>query len=1133
MKKRVSKILVLLLLVVISFLGGCVTSGDGNEYSIIYIKDGSVVELEPSTYISGEKTTLPVLEGNFVAWYTNKDFSGKAVTEIKASSVGNLIFYAKFDETVNSYLVIFKNYDDIVLKEETVLENNSATAPNVPTREGYEFTGWSADFSKVTSNMTIYAQYKEVLGENSLSKYIEDSFGNGFNFSLEYKYVEDNQYETVESYKYDGNKVELQYEDMYGDTYTDYINKLEDGTLVYILDNGDGTYEELAEGSADFEEMYGYIFKFSFEDLNDSDFDFANNCFSAKSSKADEIAKAVIGSYEDETYSEFKIYVNNGKVVKISAKSILIYEGETYSFDYEITFSNFGNVTVIIPSVEKEAISISSMTNTYTVVKGATLEEALSNVTIYLNYNDSTKETLENSDSEFSGNYNKDIVGTYAITVKHNDFTCTFNIDVVEEISVKDLETYVNNMNSYTYEYSYNDQYYGEYSSKAFVNNDVFKFEMYDENNNVFYDYLYVNESNTLVYLYDNGDGTYEEYLEGSSSFEENYVYLDLVDILVLKNTDFTYNGTCFVANTSVVDDVAYNLMGAFEGEVYNSLKIYVNDNYITKFTAISSYTYEGSTYTCSYEVNFASINSTNVTLPNGSNVNEKTEVSISVNATNINVVRGTSLDDVLNKITIKLNYSDGTSVTLDKTECEYTHSYSPSTLGSYDVTVKYNDFTCTFKINVLEEVDVFETIDDTVVILEDILDQMGEYEGEVYGVTKGLSDNSKVLVIPVEFTDYKADNQMVEVLEKAFFGTSEETGWESLKSYYYKSSYGKCNITGTVLPVFSTGNSSTYYDNLEDDAAVNSIIKAALEKYDASINYDEYDSDGDKYIDSIYIIYTAPINYESDDSLYWAFSYQYFTDDYEYYDNVEADFYCFMGYDFIFEALANGQKVKYNAETIIHESGHLFGLDDYYDYDDSKGPKGGIGGGDMMDYNVGDHNAFSKLILGWLTPSVIDANNISADITIDLNSFGNTGDCLVICNGWENSYFDEYYVIDFYTPDGLNALEAGFSGLFSTSGIRIYHIDATLNSPSNVGGVWEVYKYNNTDTNHKLIQLVQADGLNEIENDNAYGDNEDLFQVGDSFKNITWYDGSVCNFEIFVNNIGTDNAQITIKFLR
>jgi len=60
------------------------------------------------------------------------------------------------------------------------------------------------------------------------------------------------------------------------------------------------------------------------------------------------------------------------------------------------------------------------------------------------------------------------------------------------------------------------------------------------------------------------------------------------------------------------------------------------------------------------------------------------------------------------------------------------------------------------------------------------------------------------------------------------------------------------------------------------------------------------------------------------------------------------------------------------NPSTIIHETGHALGLADYYDYDDSVGPRGGMGGLDIMDGVWGDHNAYSKWILGWLHPEVV-----------------------------------------------------------------------------------------------------------------------------------------------------------------
>ncbi|NLR16461.1 InlB B-repeat-containing protein [Pseudoalteromonas peptidolytica] len=56
--------------------------------------------------------------------------------------------------------VIFKNWDGTLLSTQTIAENAPATAPEVPLREGYTFSNWSADFSKITQNLTITAKFQ-------------------------------------------------------------------------------------------------------------------------------------------------------------------------------------------------------------------------------------------------------------------------------------------------------------------------------------------------------------------------------------------------------------------------------------------------------------------------------------------------------------------------------------------------------------------------------------------------------------------------------------------------------------------------------------------------------------------------------------------------------------------------------------------------------------------------------------------------------------------------------------------------------------------------------------------------------------------------------------------------------------
>lgn len=554
-------------------------------------------------------------------------------------------------------------------------------------------------------------------------------------------------------------------------------------------------------------------------------------------------------------------------------------------------------------------------------------------------------------------------------------------------------------------------------------------------------------------------------------NFDLYLAYFEIGNISKLSKEDLEYNDKGYLEPKSgKLRKVCQNILGIYESEQYKTCKIYVEDQLIKKILIESTYISDEITSNYYYELLFS------------------------------------NYDKTIVKIPVSLN------------EATY-----------------------------IEEENYIRPIIKHSPIL-DVIGGMGydEYTKITYGVTRGLPSigDVDVLVIPVEFTDFKFPKTVKQDLETAFFGSSAETGWESLSSYYQKSSYNKLNIRGTVLEPYDTKKTVNYYDTLQKEylqdledydnyitdvypkSVESSIIKGALEYYDDQIDYSKYDSDKNGYIDAIYFIYSCDYNLYDGDSLWWAFTDEYLTDYYEYYDNVEADFYTFMSYQFIFDKL-QGKTVKYNAETIIHETGHLLGLDDYYDYDESIGPDGGIGGGDMMDANVGDHNAYSKLMLGWITPYIVTGN----ELTIDLESFATSGDCVMICKDWNGSFFSEYYIIDFYTPTHLNEFAKGYKGLFSMAGIRIYHVDATLSEPRECFSVFDLTKYNNSYSTHKVLSLVEADGRNDISY-NRLSQNSDLFKENSIYSNAKWYDGQAANFTVKVNKITSTSANITISFL-
>lgn len=499
----------------------------------------------------------------------------------------------------------------------------------------------------------------------------------------------------------------------------------------------------------------------------------------------------------------------------------------------------------------------------------------------------------------------------------------------------------------------------------------------------------------------------------------------------------------------------------------------------------------------------------------------------IQADSANITVYVGTSFDEVLNKISVSKIYENAV-VAATKDELTVTcDNYDGNTKGDYTFNIVLSTFNTTVTVTVAEKPAANYKLDLT--NKTPLATEAKEKE-----LTRGMPSkgNSKALVIPVDFTDYPAKTDMVSNLEKAFFGTSADTGWESLSSYYSKASYGKLNISGTVTSVYQTGKKSTYYSNAykSNESIDYEIISAALKHFDSSLNYADYDSDKDGYIDALYLVYTAPVDYEGDSDLWWAYTYEYFTEEVEPYDGVEADFYTFLGYDFLFETPACGKKLTLNTETIIHESGHILGITDYYDYDDSNGVSGGIGGGDMMDANVGDFNAFSKMLLGWVNPYIV-----TESCSLELASFGESGDCVVIPKNWNGSIFTEFFVIDYYTPDGLNAFEKGYSGLFSTQGVRVYHVDATLKTLTEIyndgGSIWDVYKCDNSLTSHQLIALVQASGSNGIINNCDYGSNSDLYTIGSTVSGLKWYSKTSAGFSVKTAALSNGKISLDITF--
>ncbi len=456
------------------------------------------------------------------------------------------------------------------------------------------------------------------------------------------------------------------------------------------------------------------------------------------------------------------------------------------------------------------------------------------------------------------------------------------------------------------------------------------------------------------------------------------------------------------------------------------------------------------------------------------------------------------------------------------------------------------------------------------------------------------LSGSPKLLIIPIWFSDSEdfispsMKESVRSDIEKAYIGTNEETGWRSVRTFYQEESLNKLNLEATVADWYTVSSSSSIYGNDAYLSKTTSLVNTATTDYfnnHPTESRTDYDSNGDGYLDGVMLIYAAADSAANPSAGSNLWAYCYWLGNNPDVTNPTAKTFFWASYDFMYDsnnAYLRTQQSLYatgdcshcniDAHTFIHEMGHVLGLEDYYDNNESTRycPSGGFS---MQDWNIGGHDPYSAMAYGWAEPYIPTETS-----TILIRNFQATHDVILLANHSVDSPFDEYLLVELYSPTGLNKFDSDYSYSQydrgpTDIGIRVWHVDARLMYATGIKHSWQGDEiiwsddfisdptYSGTDYgvyhvmansygggyasfkgssyyNFNLLQFIRNDKDEDYKPKNQMT-NSDLFKQGDTFTmsyyaNQFYKTGKMNNnqdlgWSFTVNSLSESQAIITV----
>lgn len=369
------------------------------------------------------------------------------------------------------------------------------------------------------------------------------------------------------------------------------------------------------------------------------------------------------------------------------------------------------------------------------------------------------------------------------------------------------------------------------------------------------------------------------------------------------------------------------------------------------------------------------------------------------------------------------------------------------------------------------------------------------------------VTGTRRALVLLVDFSDKAGTRTQAHFDDMMFSLGAYATG--SMRDFYREASYGVLDVVGVVSG--SGGPTAGWYRAPQPKSYytdgnygfggypknAQKLVEEAIALADPNVDFSLYDNDGDGVVDALVVI-CAGSGAEQTGNVNDIWSHKWSITP-QVRDGVTIDRY--------FMAPEDGR-----VGVMAHELGHLLmGWPDLYDTDYSSA---GTGAWDLMaggSWNGGGDKpahptSWCKTRVEWINPTVLW--NVTQSVNIPPYATNAVAYKLPI----GSAASQEYFLVS-------NRQQAGFDGAMPGEGMIIEHIDDTKN--------------NNTDENHYLVDVMQADGRRDLNLNANRGDATDPFPIaanasftGSSSPNSNAYSGAASN--ISVTNIARVGDNVT-----